>query len=355
MDNIGIFVKTLSSGGAEKQATLLAKVLTSNHTVHMILWSDVNCEDKYTKILEQSNVKIHRLKGSFYEKFSKLRHLLSTANISILFSYLTFANAVGALSALRLRTKVVPGLRSSKLSFPKLLSDMAVCNFLTPVTVANSYCGKREFVRRGFSESHIEVIPNMLDSIPTFKPRQVSADGNVNVISVGRFVDAKDYPTAIRAVAEARKSVPNLRYKIVGYGELEQNIRTWVKEYGIDDITDIFINPPHIDKLLSQSDIFLMSSVFEGTSNALLEAIGYGVPTIVTDVGDNAYIISSSNDGMVFMPGDYMGMADGIIKYASEPELRNSTAENAYKCLKSNFSESVFKDAYEKLILRLSE
>ena len=129
MDNIGIFVKTLSSGGAEKQATLLAKVLTSNHTVHMILWSDVNYEDKYTKILEQSNVKIHKLKGSFYEKFSKLRHLLSTANISILFSYLTFANAVGALSALRLRTKVVPGLRSSKLSFPKLLSDMAVCNF----------------------------------------------------------------------------------------------------------------------------------------------------------------------------------------------------------------------------------
>ena len=183
----------------------------------------------------------------------------------------------------------------------------------------------------------------MLDSIPTFKPRQVSADGNVNVISVGRFVDAKDYPTAIRAVAEARKSVPNLRYKIVGYGELEQNIRTWVKEYGIDDITDIFINPPHIDELLSQSDIFLMSSVFEGTSNALLEAIGYGVPTIVTDVGDNAYIISSSNNGMVFMPGDYPGMADGIIKYASEPELRNSTAENAYKCLKSNFSESVLR------------
>ena len=34
-----------------------------------------------------------------------------------------------------------------------------------------------------------------------------------------------------------------------------------------------------------------MSSVFEGTSNALLEAIGYSVPTIVTDVGDNAYII----------------------------------------------------------------
>ena len=83
----------------------------------------------------------------------------------------------------------------------------------------------------------------------------------------------------------------------IGFGKLEQEIRRWVKEEGITDITNILINPDDISGYLSKADIYLSTSLFEGTSNSIMEGMNADLPIIATNVGDNAYLVEEGKNG----------------------------------------------------------
>lgn len=351
MEHVAIFLKTLAGGGAEKQATLLAKVLSDSYAVHCILWTEAGLEPRYAEILDHAGVKMHILRGNAASKLNSLRKTAVREKIRVLFCYLTAANAIGAIATAGTQCRAVPGLRSSKLPRMKMISDRFVTNRLTCVTVANSFCGRDEFVKHGFKAEKVRVIPNLIDLGPG--EAETAAHDGITVISVGRFVDAKDYPSAIRAVALARREVPSLRYKIIGYGELEAEVRAEVKKAGIDDITEILINPPDIDRHLGMADIFLMSSVYEGTSNALLEALRAGLAAVATDVGDNGVILDRGRAGVLVNSGDTEAMAGAIVSLASDPVKRAELTAAGRRVLEKTFSPESFEKQYKLLITQI--
>lgn len=85
----------------------------------------------------------------------------------------------------------------------------------------------------------------------------------------------------------------------MGYGSLEAQIREWIKQYGIDDITTVYINPNNIAELLDQANIYISTSLFEGTSNSIMEAMNADLPIVATNVGDNGQLVQNRENGFL--------------------------------------------------------
>ncbi len=347
---IAIFVKNLPTGGAEKQAVLLAKMLADAYEVHFIIFNGLKIHGKYLDMLrEDTRIKVKWFIGNHIRRFLSFRHYLKAERIRLVFSYLTAANLYACIAGRMLNIKVCIGLRNARLSAGRMLVDRWLTNHWSELAIANSYSGYEYFVRHGFERDRIAVIPNCYEHIRKYEEKPYRSE--VRIITVARFVPQKDYKTAIRTVGLLRQTCNHIKYCIVGFGKQEQHIRKWMREYGIQDITDMFINPPDIPELLRSSDIYLSTSLYEGTSNAIMEGMDADLPIVCTDVGDNCRLVESN--GFLAKTGDVGTLTTCLMKLACDVGLRRKMGKRSKHILEENYSKSVFLLNYQKVLSSL--
>lgn len=348
--NIAVFVKNLTSGGAEKQAVLLAKALAGDYKMHYIIFNGRKVHKKYLKLLhEDARVHVVSFQGGHLSRFCQFVSYLKANDIYMIFSYLTAANLYACMAGRITGTKVVTGLRNAELPIGKRIADRILANHCAVMAVVNCFSGNQKFVSQGFRKEKLIVIPNCFENISPYTEKQ-DTDGKIHIITVGRFVTQKDYPTAIKAVSIAHRECANLWFDIVGYGEQELVIRDLVETYGIDGCTTIHINPDNIQKLLQQSSVYLSTSLFEGTSNSIMEGMNANMPVIATDVGDNYKLVRDRVNGYLETAGDADSIAKDIITLYRDADLRNRMAMAGKKNLEDNYSVEIFRKRYIELI-----
>lgn len=350
MGNIAIFIPSIKSGGAEKQAVLLAEVLAGEHNVHFIsFYGTSNASHSNMEMLENSTVSIYMLHGSFWTKIKELRRILINNSIDTVFNYLTYCDVIGCIvekiSGVR---NIYNGIRNSRLPIPKYIVEKYCSNFLASKTIFNSYSGYEYFVNHGFRRDKGLVIPNCFYKIAT-PIRRVDREVKTIVV-IGRFVEQKDYLSAIRTVAKLRDVRSDFEFCIVGYGKLETQIRQWIKNYGIIDITRILINPGNIPELLKNADIYLSTSLFEGTSNSIMEAMNWSLPIVATDVGDNYCLVSNHENGTLHKIGDIGAMVASLSALLDDVDLRIEYGMESNKRLEKYYSRQIFMANYLKLL-----
>lgn len=348
--NIAILIPTINAGGAEKQAVLLAAQLAKKYNVHVIVFAgEKESFAKNVEILEQANVNIHKLIGGSLGKISQLKKLFKKCNIEILFNYLTFPNVVGSLIGKNAGIKkCYGGIRSSRLPWWKIVMERFVHNRHATATIFNCYSGAEYFGNKGFRKDKNIVIPNCFKNIA--EPIAHQEKEVKHIVTVGRFVPDKDYKTIIRTLAELKELRKDFVMDIIGYGEEEQNIRGWIKEYGVGEYINIHIRPDNVQDIVRDADIYLSTSLFEGTSNSIMEAMNWSLPVVATNVGDNNHLIIDGVSGTLHPIGDAKGMAASIAKLLENYELRKEYGLASNKNLRENYSMEIFEKRYLKII-----
>lgn len=349
MRHIAIFVKNLSSGGAEKQSVLLAKALSENYYVHYIILNGSKIHQKYLEMLNEDNrIDVAYFIGNHILRFKQFLNYLKEKKIEAIFSYLTAANAYACAASMFHKMKVYTGIRNAMLPKHKLLVDRILTNIFATKTIANCYSGKAYFSANGFKKQKIEVIPNCIEYIKPYQNKEISQC--LHIITVGRFVKQKDYETAIKTLAEVKKRGGNIHFDIVGYGKLESEIRKWVEQYQIDDITTIYINPDNIAELLDKADLYLSTSLFEGTSNSIMEGMNANLPIICTNVGDNTYLVKDKQNGYLTEIGNVDQLASSIYTLLNNNELRKRMGILSKQYLNAHYSVCGFRQAYINIL-----
>lgn len=348
--NIAILIPTINAGGAEKQAVLLAAQLARKYNVHVIVFAgEKESFAKNVEILEHANVNIHKLIGGSFGKINQLKELFRECNIEILFNYLTFPNVIGSLVGKRAGVKkCYGGIRSSRLPWWKIMMERFIHNHTATATIYNCYSGAEYFGNKGFNKDKNIVIPNCFQNIaePIIRQeREVK-----HIVTVGRFVPDKDYKTIIRTIAELKQLRQDFVMDIIGYGVEEQNIRGWIKEYGVEECINIHIRPDNVQDIVRASDIYLSTSLFEGTSNSIMEALNWSLPVVATNVGDNDHLVIDGVNGTLHPIGDAKGMAESIANLLNNYELRKEYGVASNKNLRENYSMEIFEERYTKLI-----
>jgi glycosyltransferase involved in cell wall biosynthesis len=230
----------------------------------------------------------------------------------------------------------------------KLFFERLCHNFISSGTIFNCYSGAEYFKQNNFNSDKCIVVHNCFPNIA--EPITRNNEDVVTIITIGRFVEQKDYKTSIKAISLLKKKSFSFRYIIIGYGELYNDINKWISDYALQDDVSVLLNPKNVQEILRTSDIYLSSSIFEGTSNSIMEAMNWSIPVVATNVGDNEYLVENGYNGFLRPIGDAEGLANSLACLIESNEKRNEMGQNGNRLLKDFFSEELFEQRYIEII-----
>jgi glycosyltransferase involved in cell wall biosynthesis len=353
---IAIIIRTLGIGGAEKQSILLANNLSDHYNVHLIVQYGNVIDEKHAGILNKESVILHKLNGSWLSKLITIYKLIRKAKVKVIFPYLMSDNIIAFLvSVFNSNTKVAGGIRNCYLPKSKYIVLKGLHHINHSVTIFNNTSGREDFVKRGYTADKSIVILNCIENI--HPPIEREPTKNVNLITVGRFVAQKDYFTALKAfrlLVDDLGNQYNLRYTIVGYGELENQIREEISRLNLGNFVALAIKPKDVPSFYEKAHIYLCSSLFEGVSNSIMEAMNYSLPIVATNVGDNNLLVNHGSNGFLVNPGKEAELFESAKTLIENYDLRNGFGKRSNHILKEKFGEEKFKTDYHNLILKLT-
>ena len=358
MQRIIISCKTLLKGGAEKQALILSKLLTENKIDTILInWYRDKIDPGYLKYIEDHSIKYFTLEGNLVEKFFHFLKIIKEKKINVILSYLTLSNFLSGLTKIFVKDVVtIGGIRNEKLPYHKFFFEKLVHNFLNDATVFNNFSAGKKFVHRGFKSEKIYVIHNAIEN-PKKVIRAKRLDSEIRILTVSRFVEQKDFRTALYSFKSLvdRNKDKCLSYYIVGFGPLENEIKSLAAHLNIVDRVKIFINPSNIPDIIKECDIYLSTSLFEGLSNSLMEAMVFGLPIVATDVGDNSYLIKDGINGYLVGCKDIDSIVEKLNNLIGSEELRNRFGEFSQDKIMREFSNDNMQTSYLTLLSKFQK
>ena len=175
-------------------------------------------------------------------------------------------------------------------------------------------------------------------------------------LSVGNLNPKKDYTTLLKAFQQCRKTM-DATLLIVGVGPQRAQLEREAQDLGIASAVHFTgaIPPDQVREYLNAADVFLLSSITEGLSNALLEAMAAGLPAIVSDIPANRLLIEDGHSGILFPAGQVNALAQSIESIHKNLESRRRLGSNARQKVCSNFSIESVADRYIQLYEKLLE
>lgn len=192
----------------------------------------------------------------------------------------------------------------------------------------------------GLSAETIDVIHNPVN-IHEIQQRasepiseQTWFDGSVpTIVAVGRMVPQKDYGTLLRAFKIVKEKVA-CRVVFIGEGELEQYLRTFAEELGVADDVAFLGYQENPFKFMRKSNVFVLSSLWEGFSCALSEALASGVPVVSTDCPSGpSELIQNGVTGLLVPVHDFEALAQAILRVLTDEQFAASLREQGPKSL----------------------
>lgn len=181
-----------------------------------------------------------------------------------------------------------------------------------------------------------KVIYNAVDSnrLSSLEKIHNNTKNKLSLIAVGAISPQKNYQYMLEVMAEVKKVLPNkFTLKIAGEGSLhdKNKLLDFIKANDLTDTVELLGNRADIANLLAQSDVFLMTSSWEGLPIALLEAQISGLPSLVTDVGGCKELIDITNGGIVVQSNDIKKYTVELIELICNYPLRERLSMSALK------------------------
>ncbi|WP_026496127.1 glycosyltransferase family 4 protein [Butyrivibrio sp. WCD3002] len=198
------------------------------------------------------------------------------------------------------------------------------------ITVVSNYC---------------KLYPEMADDkslSQRFEKRQI--------LYLGRFDNLKGV-VDIPAIADiVKKKFSDVRFVLGGTGETEPVISE-IERLGLQDTVILpgWITGDEKEKLLRESAIFLLPSHMEAMPMSILEAMGYALPIVSTEVGGIPQVVAKDVNGKLYAPQNASGMAQGIMDYLSDYEAYAAAARKSLEIADEKYSFDAHIDKLEKI------
>jgi len=145
---------------------------------------------------------------------------------------------------------------------------------------------------------------------------------DVLVAALGRLVPVKNYPMLLKGLAAACRTVPRLGLVFIGGGPEDERLQGLARGLGIASRVKFLGDRDDVPDLLRAADTVAMTSLSEGMSNTLLEAMATGLPTIATAVGGNPELVVHERTGLVIPSRDDRALRDALVCLGRDAALR---------------------------------
>lgn len=195
----------------------------------------------------------------------------------------------------------------------------------------------------------VEVLPNCVD-LDRFQPPSnasreaarmklgLPADGPI-LVSVANLRAVKGLATIVQAASLVRTKLPAARFFLIGEGPGLAELTAQIESLGLSETVSLVGAQSDIVSWLAAADLGLLASYREGSSNALLEYLAAGLPSIVSEISANHELV----DGLFFPAGNAEALAIQIVRVWNDAELRSQLGQD-YRKRALAFSKTAFTE-----------
>ncbi len=290
---IMFLVSSLQFGGAERVATTLCNAWSKfGHQVTLVATYAGN-EPCFFKL--EPDVEVKYLANTMscmfgksrlsFARLYKLRKLVSESKPDVIVSFLPSANIMSILATVGMDIPTVISERTDPEFFPQPFMWKMLCKYLyqyADVLTVQTDAVAAKVPKLFKCIRHVRVVANPLP----FTRRQYTKRPDANIktlISLGRLMQSKQTEQIVMAFTSVAEQFPDWRLKIYGDGPCKAELLEFVEKNEYKSQIEICGDTKDPWHALVNADIFMMASCFEGFPNALLEALGLAVPSIVYD------------------------------------------------------------------------
>jgi len=339
---IALVIASLGRGGAERMMSLLASHWAERgDDVVLITLEQADCDayplhpaiERVALGLVADSGGVARAVRNNAQRLLALRRVLQRCRGAIVLSFEDRTNVLTLIATLGLSRRVVVSERTDPtmhrigrvwsvlrcITYP--LADALVVQTarLLPWAAAVMLGRKR-----------VHVIPNVLRSPTRVGPAREAVQRSVPVVaSVGRLYREKGYDVLIRAFAAVAAEFPEWTLAIVGEGPQRGELVDLAHALGVAERLALRGWMPRPEDALADAAIFVKSSRYEGFPNALLEAMGSGLPVISTTCGGSEELVEAGVTGLLVAPDDVAATAAALRALMSDSVLRAAMGQSA--------------------------
>jgi glycosyltransferase involved in cell wall biosynthesis len=286
----------------------------------------------------------------------RLSRLLVKLRPTILQTFLHHANIVGRLAGKAARVPViVSGIRvAEKRGGIRLWLDRA-----TAWMVARHVCVSQDVAafsaaRGGLPVSKLCVIPNGVDAerLSAAEPADLSQFGippaGRTLLFVGRLDPQKGPFVLMAAVRDLIPRHPDLHVLLVGDGPLRENLQSWVAKENLASRIHFAGRRDDVPSIFKAAELFVLSSLWEGLPNVVLEAMAAGIPVVASRVEGISDLLIDDRTGLVVPANSSADLAEAIERLLADPQHARQMAHSAQRIANEDFAWSRVVEQYAK-------
>ena len=322
---ICLAISTLSSGGAERNACLLANFLSKENSVSILTFQkNKNCFYNLSKKVKILNLNLLNDNQNFLFKICNFVKRVYLINLSlrkykpeILISFLETMNITVLISSLfikNIKIKIISDRNNPEKSERPILNLVLkiifyrFCNYLVLQTrgITKMY--------KFLNKSKIKIIQNTISENIRFKNIR-RLNKKLKFISVGRLEKQKGYDVLIKALYLLKKKKINFECDIYGIGSQQKIIKKMINQYALNNHVFLKGVSNNILQLYRKYDLYILSSRFEGFPNSLLEALTAKVVSVSSNCNFGpTEIISNNHTGIIFKKNNPKDLCEKVYK-----------------------------------------
>ena len=286
--------------------------------------------------------KKNKIYSKYYKYFKCL--LLLYREISkqkcLVFSFQ--ANVYCCILSLILRFNLITRSNSSPSGWNKNYFKNLIFKFLFKIPkkiIVNSVDFKKEIDKKFNINSKLIYNPLNINEIKKKSNSKLKLsfykNTKIKAINIARFTDQKDHMTLLKSISNAIKKKINIKILILGYGSNKNMMENFIRKNKLSENIKILNFQKNPYKFLKSSNLFILSSFYEGLPNVLLEAISLKKFIISSNCPTGPReILQNGEFGMLFKPGDEKDLTNKIIDFNNKTKKYNKITSKAYASLK---------------------
>ena len=166
-----------------------------------------------------------------------------------------------------------------------------------------------------------------------------------NILFVGRLSEEKGVSVLLEAVASLRKKHPDMRLRVVGGGQLKEELKKQISRLQLDNIVSLLghKSAQEISELYRQSSLVVVPSLCpDNLPTVCIEAMAIGRPIVASRIGGIPELVDHGKTGFLVPPNDADALADNIDRLLSDPELMQKMGEAGRKKAEEEFDEKIY-------------
>ncbi len=355
VSKIMFHINSLGKGGAERVVVNLSEEFAKMGK-EVVIATEWKAKDEYPLPDEVRRLSAglekeeEKLSGGKQRKLrtKRLHELIVREKPDVVLSFCRNANYRAVLAAEGTKTPVIVSVRSDPYvdyasAKQKLLSRLLYGRAAGAVF-------QTDYARDFFSKKLQKISAVILNPLHRqFLSLTKAERRKKEIVTAGRFHEAKDHIVLIRAFERIMEEYPEVTLKL--YGEASEDnthhlIREHIKAHCLQDRVLLMGNSSHLERDLIDAAVFVLSSKYEGMPNALMEAMAMQLPVISTDCpcGGPRTLIKDGVNGLLVPVGDDGAMAEAIRRVLSEPERAEEMAVHAGEIVKKAAPDRIARE-----------